>query len=188
MLPPICAHADELVTNGNFVTGAGWTTNPDANHPWNFDTGTSVPSTGPDYAQTGCVGPQCITGTPDQQASLFQDLTTVVGDTYTLTFEFGSPGNPMELEVLFGSTVADDLVNIGNTALTSYTVTGLVATSTVTELEFLGRQDPGYDALTDVSVVTSGVSSVTPEPDSLVLLGTGVLGMCSVVRKRFTRC
>jgi len=119
-----------------------------------------------------------------QQAYLYQDLTTVAGDTYTLSFEFAGDGNAMELQAWFGGTLAEDLVNIGDTGLEEYVIPDLVATSTTTELEFLGRQDPGYDELTDVSVTTG--SSVTPEPGTLGLLGTGVLGLLGFARRKFS--
>jgi len=178
-IAPALAHA-QIVTNGNFASGsAGWTYNPSSDHPWTFDG--SAPNT---YASTGCVGAQCITGTMAQQAYLYQDLTTVAGDTYTLSFEFAGDGNAMELQAWFGGTLAEDLVNIGDTGLEEYVIPDLVATSTTTELEFLGRQDPGYDELTDVSVTTG--SSVTPEPGTLGLLGTGVLGLLGFARRKFS--
>jgi hypothetical protein len=177
---PALAHA-QIVTNGNFFDGsAGWTSNPSSSYPWTFDgAGTSN-----SYASTGCVGEQCITGTMAEQAYLFQDLTTVTGDTYTLSFEFAGDGDPMELQAWFGGTLAEDLLNIPDTTLTEYVVTDLVATSTTTELEFLGRQDPGFDELTDVSVTDN--STVTPEPGTLGLLGTGVLGLIGVARRKLS--
>jgi hypothetical protein len=90
----------------------------------------------------------------------------------------------MELQAWFGGTLAEDLLNIPDTTLTEYVVTDLVATSTTTELEFLGRQDPGFDELTDVSVTDN--STVTPEPGTLGLLGTGVLGLIGVARRKLS--
>jgi hypothetical protein len=176
---PALAHADDLVMNGNFTDGsAGWIDN---NGQWYISNS---------YASTGCVGSDCITGPTEDRAYLYQDLSTVAGNTYTLTFAYDpGDGAPNELESLFGGIIVSDLVNIGIDGDATYTVSGLVATSSVTELEFLGRQDPGFDQLTNISVATTGISAqdLTPEPESIVLLGTGVLGIGGVARKRFFR-
>ena len=182
-LAPTSAHAD-LVTNGNFAAGsAGWTYNPSSSFPWAFENNGTY-----SFASTGCVGPQCITGTTAQQAYLFQNLTTVAGDTYTLSFAYTpAAGTPTELLVLFGGTSADDLVNVAFTgSLVTYTVSGLVASSSSTELEFLGRQDPSFDQLTDVSVnLGSGIPAPTPEPGTMGMVGTGLLSLFGVARRRF---
>jgi len=78
--------------------------------------------------------------------------------------------------------VVKDIVNIGVTPYTEYTVDGLVATSALTRLEFLGRQDPGFDSLDDIDV--EGVSSAVPEPSALILMGTALISMLAFVRWR----
>lgn len=184
-LSPTLAHAN-LVNNGDFSSGStDWTYNSSSDHPWSFGSNGSY-----HYASTGCVGAQCITGSTSQQAYLYQDLSTNVGDSYTLSFAFSpNNGTPNELVSLFGNTTADDLVNTANTGsmLVTYTISGLVATSTTTELEFLGRQDPGYDLLTYVSVTDngSGVPSPTPEPGTMMMVGTGLFSLAGVARRRF---
>jgi len=177
------AHADNIVLNGGFETGdfTDWTVNSSANFPWEVDSaagGHGVPFAGSFFASNACVGSTCITGTPVQQDSLSQDLATVVGDSYTLDFWFGTfdNGNPMELQALFGGVVVEDLLNIGSTNYNEYTVTGLVATSTSTELEFLGRQDPEWDELDNVSVTDTTVSGA-PEPGSWALGFGGLLAL-----------
>jgi hypothetical protein len=192
---PLLAQIEpNIVQNGNFAQGlTDWNVNASAPLPWiaatplNFAPGTynaylnQEPYT---FASTGCVGQNCITGASSQLSSLDQELATTVGSNYTLTFDFASPGgNSMELEVLFGGVEVDDLFNLGQTGLTQYTVTGLVATSTTTDLDFLGRQDPGYDILTNVTVVDP-LPTATPEPSALVLTGTGLLALAGAVRRK----
>ena len=169
------AFADNIVTNGTFTGTSGWTTTQtNGDYPWGWGSG---------YARTGCVGAQCISGSPGQLADLNQILPTVAGNTYTLSFAYNSAGYPYnELEVLFGGNVVADLVNAPGSLL-NYTFNGLVATSNSTELTFLGRQDPSFDYLTDVSVSTSS-TGVTPEPSSLLLLGSGLLGMAGLTMRK----
>jgi hypothetical protein len=182
------AHAGNIVMNGGFETGdfTGWTVNSSANFPWEVDsasTGHGVPFAGSFFASNACVGSTCITGTPTQQDSLSQNLTTTVGDSYTLDFWFGTSGNgnPMELQALFGGVVVEDLLNIGPSPYTEYTVSGLVAGSTTTELEFLGRQDPLWDELDAISVTDTTPAGSAPEPAGFAL---GLSGLVTLLFAR----
>jgi hypothetical protein len=193
---PILAQVEpNIVQNGDFSQGlTDWNVNSSAALPWIAATpvsgdpgiyGAYYDQETYTFASTGCVGQNCITGSPSQLSSLDQQLSTTVGTTYTLTFDFASPGgNDMELEVLFGGVVVDDLFNLGQTGLTQYTITGLIATAPTTDIEFLGRQDPGYDILTNVTVADPPPPSATPEPGALVLVGTGLLSLAGAVRRR----
>lgn len=90
-------------------------------------------------------------------------------------------GTPNELKVLFGNTVAFDLINTPSSAtLLPYSRT-VMATSSSTTLTFLGRQDPGLNRLDDVSVNATGTS--TPEPSTLLLVG-GLLPLAAAFRRR----
>jgi hypothetical protein len=179
----------QIVQNGNFAAGGtDWTTTQTNNdYPWGFVTDGTYGT----YASTGCIGQTCITGPDGEQANLFQDLTTVPGDSYTLSFEYNpADGTPTELEALFGGTVATDLVDVPNNngLLVTYTISGLVATSSSTQLEFLGRQDPSYNVLTDVSVVQGGPSVPEGGASLLYLLMAAAVSfgaMAYVSRGRF---
>ena len=190
------AEANNIVLNGNFATGdlTSWTANSplDASNGPTFSQGWSVQAAGVEgnpfpgdtyFASVGCIAAICITGTTAQQASLMQSLTTTIGGTYTLTFEFTTSGHgaPNELLVLWnGSSVLDlgpggTLGSVPNYTL--YTVTGLVATSTSTNLTFLGRQESQWSSLADVDV-----EQVTPEPATWMLIG-GALPLLAALRR-----
>jgi hypothetical protein len=180
---PTLAHATNLVQNGNFSSGLNdWTNNPNLDFSWR--TGTLA-------AITGCEGSSCISPGPDQnpgQNYLYQDIATTVGDSYTLSFEADIRGDAehtgYELQALFGGNLEEDITTYNN-AYVTYTISGLIATSTSTQLEFLGRDDPYNLILTDVDVEDNGpASAATPEPAALTLTGTGLLALAGIVRRR----
>jgi hypothetical protein len=181
---PASAHATAVpIANPDFASGlTGWsTTQTDGNFPWIAVSGAS-----PTFASTGCTGAACISGTPGQVADLFQDVATTSGNSYTLTFEYDDEdGIPSDLVALFGGTVADNLVSVNTTSLNTYTVSGLIATSNSTKLDFLGRDDDGFDQLTDITLTDN---TVTPEPATISLVATGLLCLIGVVRRRIFQC
>ena len=184
----ISSASANIVANPGFESGAtDWTFNGSTNNPWRIGAGVGIAGahTGTMDASDGCVGAPCVNPDPDPDGSwLYQDLVTVPGTQYTLSFWWASAGPANELEVLFGSTVADDLVNVPSGPYIQYsnTVT-LTAASTTTRLEFIGRQDPGFNSLDDIDV-EAGSGTVTPEPSAYVLIGSGLALLAGVAAAR----
>jgi len=188
------AMASSIVLNPGFETDelAPWVGNPSSSGlPW----GTTGPSpfghTGEFYASTSCTGAQCMTPDPGAGGAwLYQDLITTPGETYDLSFWYTPDGAvPNDFAVLWNDVQVLDILNSG-TGFTfqRFTVSGLVATGATTRLEFLARQDQGFNGLDDVCVDRPGGEcggvTATPEPSSLALLGVGLVGLLRRVRGR----
>jgi hypothetical protein len=184
-----------ITYNPGFELGsAGWTTNPNLTDSWIITDTEGVfggspsngafPHSGSWWAQDGCPtaghtpDDSCVSPYPDPNGNwMYQDLSTVVGDNYSLTFWFVSDGSPMEMEALFGSTVAIDITSIPPASDDVYqqysnTVT-LTATSSTTMLQFLDYQGPGWASLDDIDVEDLGGAAV-PEPATFALIGLGL--------------
>jgi hypothetical protein len=185
-----------IVQNGAFTTGdfTNWTehTCPTGCSAQGFSVGT-VPADpgatppGATYdAHTACVNAPC--NDPTNGDWISQTLTTVALQTYTLTFYYdggsGSSSGTTELQVYWNGSVATGgtIINAATSTWVLYTITGLTASTTSTLLKFTGRQDPASLFLTDIAVNPS--SSVSPEPSSWLLLGGGLLGMGTLLRRR----
>jgi hypothetical protein len=180
MLPAVARAGDVpvAIVNPSFEDGLnGWsTTQTDGNFGW------GQVYYGLGQADNGCVGPQCITGPTGNQSDLSQTVSTNPGDSYVLTFQYLANPGSSELVALFGSTVAQDLVDLQTTDYDTYTSNILVATGASTQLTFLGEQDDLFLSITDVTL-----TDVTPEPDTFALVGTGMLGLIGVARRKFRR-
>ncbi len=170
--------AQNLLTNGSFETGdfTGWMVN-----------GSESVVTGPFYQYSGAENGSyyAVFGNVGSDGTLSQSFTDVAGQAYTLSFWFASVGdNPSDFSIYWDSTQLF-IMNNPNTgsAWLNFTISGLVGTGSDT-ITFSGRDDPGWMALDNVSVAPF---STVPEPSSFILLGSGVLGLGGVIRRKLYR-
>ena len=129
------------------------------------------PHSGRYFATTGCNLAACIGPDSGTGAWLYQDLATVSGSSYTLSFYFapGTGASGAELQVLWGATSVPLTIGaggscggncvyrstaVGTATYSLVTVPNLMATSTSMRLEFLGEQQPSVNGIDDVCVGT----------------------------------
>jgi PEP-CTERM motif len=197
----------DTITNGNFETGslAGWTVFTTSNG----SDGAGLPSVTPFTTATSGTSDAAHFNVGEvnfdftqQGGGLSQTIIAPVSGAYTLTEEFASQDNVGKnvdagtFSILIdGVTVASD--DLGSFAMAGQLLRGsfnetfnLTAGSHVFETEisrqFLSTGPNTPDEYIDNVSLTPNVKGValTPEPSSIALIGTGVLGLAGVVRRR----
>ena len=171
------AFATNLLTNGSFEAGSF--------SSWNTTCGLCEVVSGPFYAYTGGQdgdGFYAIMGDVGSDGTFSQTFSDHAGQHYIFSFWFASVGDsPSDFSAYWdGGTALLSLTN-PNTGATwseySYSVTGTGSDT----ISFTERDDPGDMALDNVSVSPG----TTPEPSSLLLLGSGLLTVGGVIRRKF---
>ncbi len=187
------ARAD-LVTNGSFEApsvGGSWNLFPNGSVPgWTSNNNeieidyTPILSGAGTPAYDGAQSAEVDGTTFDTLSQTVSGLT--VGGTYTLSWAYGSrPGSgPQQLDVSFGGSpvatnTSDGSGNSVAWASNSYTV---VANATSETLSFAAVNVGGAPAVGNELDAVS--LTAIPEPASLCLLGSGLLGLPLLRRKR----
>ncbi|MES1999199.1 MAG: PEP-CTERM sorting domain-containing protein [Pseudomonadota bacterium] len=181
------ADASNLVTNGDFETGdfTAWTQSGVLTDDGNgnlYYAGVGV------YAGQGVGGSYgAYLGPVGSMGYLTQSLATVAGQTYTLSWALDNGetlGLPNQFQVLWNGNIVFNQSNMPQQEFQTYSF-NLVATSSVTDLEFGFQNDPTFFHLDNVSVDVASNPTPVPVPAALWLLGSGLLGLVGRPRRKY---
>jgi hypothetical protein len=164
-----------LLLNGSFQTGdfTDWTLsgNVDGNTfvTGPFDGYVSQDATDGFFAALGAVGSDVI---------ISQSFSDTSGQHYAFSFYYNANGTqPSDISAFWDGTL---LLSLTNPLTSGYQHFTFLETGTgLDTVSFHARNDPDYDALDNVSVVS--------EPGSLLLLGSGLVGLGGTIRRKLRK-
>lgn len=167
-----------LLAVGNLVANCGFETGTFTGWTQSGNTGfTSVP---PGAANTGNFGASF--GPVGTLGFISQNIVTLPGVTYNVTFHLRNLGStPNEFRFLWGGNLITTILNAPPSPYTEFSFS-VLATTVLTDLRFGFRQDPSFWNFADV-VVTPGGAPI-PEPTTMILLATGLVGAGIKARRR----
>lgn len=191
--------ATELVTNGSFETSSvasGSFASVSSLAGWTIAGKKSTVELRNDLAGTAESGSVFAELDSSKNTTISQVLSTVVGETYTLSFWYASRpgvvGNSLGLQWLAGSETgtvdthtglsAKQVINATADNIWVNFTTSFVANSTSTALSFtgLGKSDGLGTSLDNISVTQTSV----PEPTSISMLFAGLVAMGLMSRRK----
>jgi hypothetical protein len=192
------AGATNLLVNGSFQSGdfTGWTISQTSNGTWGegYPIVTGWPLGGGLNAAQGEVGEVNFDGT-FQGGILSQTFNSGAGAA-TLSFDWAAMGGPNNNNadggdfrlLLDGTIIADhDVGSINANQLLNGTLSAnvnLSAGSHTFEIDVLRPYISVFQNTPYQYVTNADVEGTVPEPGSLILMGSGVLGLAGVLRRK----